>query len=276
MTTEAETAYTESTSHLSDLIAKRNVLCAFLMDFIPEEDSSAWLELTVLRRAEIFSQYLKVQPWLITHTYQPRLVEGALRQQSLGRLTCAKIANLYDYLQDITRGVTPPQHLELKLPEGAVIRNAPQHSGFFIADDAGHATSFVHYANPALIGQGVPDCINHLRDNHIVSRTVYDPLGFISREEEVNPATGEALVARYFRPDGTLALVETFPEKSDTSGVINSATVYDHEGQKVFSCDYKDELVCWWLNSLLRYGNFLPHNLQSCPFSGETPNRYFP
>lgn len=241
------------------------------MDFIPESGSAAGLELTVMRRAEMFRAYLGVNCYLVTHTYQPRIAEYALSQIEMGRIAVANLANLYDFLQGINRGGQGYEQLSdhFAIPDGWTRAERGDGPGDFLLDESGEIRRYRCYEE----GAAVPSYVNFIEDGQVVSRHIYDPLGFLSREESLNTGLNKIAEARYYRPDGTLALYEHYKvqspkEDSDpegSTGAVSGAIdlsqiedlpdlieVYAPDGKTVArEFHYKDELIAWWLLQLL-------------------------
>lgn len=239
----------DAVRELARLSRSTNLLCCLLMDFIPESGSSAGLELTVMRRADLFIRELGLNTWIMTHTYQPRLVHNIINQINLGRVEGLNSANLYDYVQDINRNELKRKPPFIPLPEGCHTALEEGAHGVFILNAQDEAVQYLRYREDGEI----PDYVNHVESGKVVSRDHYDPLGFLSSTEELNPETGRASTIRYYRPDGSLALREKYDDNLDGSGnpVICSAQIFRPDGTLDQALHYKDELVAWWLLSLL-------------------------
>lgn len=269
-----------------ETVSKHNLLCCLLMDFIPESGSAAGLELTVMRRAEMFREYLGLNCVLVTHACQPGIAAHLRSQIELGRLTAVNLVNLYDFVQNIDRSKVYDNLPDpYAIPEGWSCAARPECPGDFLLDEYGEVRRYRCY-NP---GDAVPSYINFIEDGTIVSRQVFDPLGFVSREESVESKSGRITEARFFRPDGTLALYEHYQSPRSKNGntdvpagAINLAgaeqvpdmlRVYAENGVNVVAeFKFKDELVAWWLLQLLHDPN--THYLVICDHALQY-QRYF-
>ncbi|MBQ9273480.1 MAG: glycosyltransferase [Succinivibrio sp.] len=220
------------------------------MDFIPESGSAAGLELTVMRRADLFARELGLNTWIMTHMYQPRVVHNIVNQIKLGRIAGLNSANLYDYVQDINRTVLKRKAPHIPLPQGChVARQAERNDSIFVLDAQNKPVQYLRY----LDDKEIPDYVNHVEGDRIVTRDHYDPLGFLSTTEVINPKNGHASQISYFRPDGTLALEEHYKEPAKGGEpMLCQAKIYRRDGTLDQDLKYKDELVAWWLLSLLR------------------------
>lgn len=226
------------------------VMC-FLLDYIPDE-SSAGLELSSLRRAGLFQRYLDCDVILLTNQYQSRGTEYAAHQISLGRMVRARVLNLFDYLQGIDRSVaTPRDHQTLPWINPAwAVRPDEGYPAFRALDAQGNCRMYVRRFPD---NDGF-DYVNYLSHGHITRRDTYDPQGFLSRTELLEPQTGFSRQQIYYRPDHTIALTVTC-RKEDADGkksAVEAIELMDPAGhvfQRFFS---HEELVAFWLLALLR------------------------
>ena len=72
--------------------------------------------------------------------------------------------------------------------------------------------------------------INFFENGKKVRRDVYDPLGFLSCRQSLSPTNGIPEEILYYRPDGSLALKETYAIVNK-SGVLKSREFFDRAGQ---------------------------------------------
>ncbi len=233
--------------HFGRAVKERNALVCFLLDFLPP-DTSAGLELAAFRRAELLREYCGVEPWLLVNYYQPSMVENGLEQLKLGRLKIAHLANLYDFVQGINRSNTQRKKAELILNVGWKASLVKDTQDYIVHDGDGKQLLYVHQ-NQA----GELEYVNYIKDDRIVRRDTYDPLGFISRTEFVTAETGQTHTALFYRQDRTLCLMETYraPDKPGDRPVIDTVNILDKNGFTIQRFTYRDELIAWWLLQLL-------------------------
>ena len=72
--------------------------------------------------------------------------------------------------------------------------------------------------------------INFFENGKKIRREVYDPLGFLSCRQSLSPTNGIPEEILYYRPDGSLALKETYAIVNK-SGVLKSREFFDRAGQ---------------------------------------------
>ncbi len=231
----------------SQKVKDRNVLVCFLLDFMPN-DSLAGLELSSFRRAELLQQYCGVDPWLMVNYYQPSLVENGLKQINLGRLHGVHLASLYDFIQGINRNVMHKDPVNLTLNSTWKVLQVKASADLIVLEDNGQQLMYIRrHADKSI------DYVNFLKNKKIVRRDTYDPLGFLSRTEFVEPEKNYTHTALYYRPDRTIALIETYkaPVEKIDRPIVDNINILNKNGFTIQRFCYRDELIAWWLLQLL-------------------------
>ncbi|MBQ9275539.1 MAG: glycosyltransferase [Succinivibrio sp.] len=234
--------------------ALRGVMC-FMLDFMPDKSPDG-LEMAVLRRADLFSQYLECEPLILTNLYQHHFAENSLHQREFGRVSAMRVINLYDYLQGIDRSPTAPSS-EPELPyidPEWKCEEVKDSRDLSVKDAAGRQLMYINRDNRSgrLVG------ITYFTGSQVSRRDNYDVQGFLSRIEFVDQKSNFPSQRIYLRPDHTVALVER--PKPGGPGPNGNAdddaiTVMNRKGQVIQQFVSHTELTAFWLLSMLRDPN---------------------
>ncbi|MBQ7479911.1 MAG: glycosyltransferase [Selenomonadaceae bacterium] len=92
--------------------------------------------------------------------------------------------------------------------------------------------------------------VNYFDGGKLVRKDIYDVLGFLSQRQMHDPATGENTHAEFYRPDGTVALRETY-EIVDGANSLKSMELVDRDGtvREVFGT--RQEATAYWAMRLI-------------------------
>ena len=251
-----------SARDVADIGALHGVMC-FLLNFVPH-NASAGLELSSFRRAALFREELGIDTWFLTDQYQPAAIDNCLRQIALGRLSSVRLVNLYDYAQGIKRQDLSRHPVELSINSSWQVKNV-QGSVDQLVLTQNQPLMYIHRTEDP---SHAIDYVNYVKDARITRRDTFDRLGFLSRTEFVTPENGFTHTALYFRPNGTLALAETYrpgtPDPANPAAppkpVVDTVHVMNEHGHTIQRFTYHDELVAWWLLQLLND----PHSFYMC------------
>ncbi|MBQ9274852.1 MAG: glycosyltransferase [Succinivibrio sp.] len=254
MTTNKKTGKGDSTQYVRfarEFKAQNGVMC-FLIDFMPGSAADG-LEMAVIRRASLFQRYFDCDIIIFTNLYQSRITEDTQRQIELGRIQRLKVINLYDYVQGINRNGQNTSQIEPVLPEldpSWKIESGREKHDTSVTDKNGKTVMYIR-RYPS--GQGV-DYICYYTKGRLSRRDTYDLLGFISRMEFMDPTDGTILQRVYLRPDHSVALMERpghglLPGKNANDYAID---LLDRKGNTALHFFSHDELIAWWLLTMLR------------------------
>ena len=223
----------------------------FLLRQVLEHPSG--LELSAFRRAALFATHLHKEVRLLTNRYEP---EAALQLQRLG--VRDRLLNMYDFYQGVDRTATAHPVDVDALTHGMRVQQVQDSRDLRVYDGKKH---FMYMACDQLSGR--LRYINHFNLGIKTERDNYDPLGFLSRRQMLDPVSGQAQTTMYFRPDGTVAARE------DAAGILTLAN------GTTFST--KSEAIAHWLQQLTaakglhvligdrspEYSQFFTHNRQT-------------
>ena len=152
------------------------------------------LELSSFRRATLFKKYFGCEVCLLVTKYEYDVIDNFERSVPDG-----KLLSMYDYYQGIdrTKLTRPPIGddctIEYINADMRVRRDGKTIMYFGFDKDSQR----LRY-------------INFFKDGKKDSCDSFDILGFVSRREKLDPLTGERLSAEYLRPDGSVAIRETY------------------------------------------------------------------
>ena len=194
------------------------------------------LELSALRRATLFKNYLGCEVFLLTNEYQNNLAENLARHDADGISL-----NMYDYFQGINRANATPRRISIgKLPEGWRLERSENFWRIYRQDD-----SLAMHAAFMLEGQTLNQIEFFNADGKKFQRDTYDVLGFLSRRQILDVDSGAVTQALYFKPDGSLAIKETY-ELADKKSVLKSIEIVG----KNLTVDSPRKLIRYWLEVL--------------------------
>ncbi len=241
---EAKSLCQEFSHKLSD----KKVRILFLLDNLPTHNPSG-LEIASYRRAELLSKYCGVEPYFIFNFYQSSLAEDILAEPNLRKLANVHFINLYDFVQGIDRNCMHKQKVELALqPDWKVVKLKEEGDYIVLIDSNGAQMLYVHRKDEHSL-----DYVNYIRNDHIFRRDTYDPLGFLSRTELFDHINNFPHTAIFFRPDKTIALIETYSsgKKNNLVALPDSIHLLNREGFTVNCFCKREELISWGLQQLL-------------------------
>ncbi|MCR5537314.1 MAG: glycosyltransferase [Succinivibrio sp.] len=232
----------------ADKITENNIRILFLLDNLPTQNLSG-LEIASFRRANLLNEYCGVEPWFVFNYYQASLAEDIQQEPNLSSLSAVHFVNLYDFVQDIDRGSMSRRKVELALqPEWKVVKLKEGGDYVVLLDSNGYQMLYVHRKDEDSL-----DYVNYIKNDHIVRRDTYDPLGFLSRTELFNPENNFPHTALFFRPDRTIALIETYRTRQTNNLVAlpDSIHLLDQQGFTLQCFCKRDEFIAWAMLQLL-------------------------
>ncbi|MBQ9274854.1 MAG: glycosyltransferase [Succinivibrio sp.] len=232
---------------LREHLKQRSTAFCFLLEVLPM-DASAGLELSSFRRAGLFREYFGTECWILTTRYQPDGVENALEQIRLGRLQSARLINLYDFIQRVNRGSLKRVLPTIEKNPGWTELRVQGTADILVRDNGGKNLMYVHRDDKS---QAI-SYINFIKDDRLTRRDTYDRQGWISRTEFIDSATSRTHTAIYYRPDHSMALTETYKYTDDGVALPDTIHVHNERGDTIQRFTHRDELIAWWLLTLLR------------------------
>ena len=195
---------------------------------------AAGLERSSLRRAELFKTHLGCEVSLLFNEYQPEAAKNVAKYH-----TGAKYLNMYDFFQSIERNVERERRAELPIIENDCTVN------YFGSDmRVVRGNRLLMYCAFDADTQKLR-YINFFEDGKKIRRDTYDPLGFLSRRQMLDRETEAPTEALYYRPDGSLAIKETY-EIVDKKSALRSIEIVDKE--RAFKTSR--EAMKYWLEQL--------------------------
>lgn len=203
--------------------------------------NASGIELSSFRRAKLFREQLGVEVTLITNEYQNDLLEHCHDYKIDSR-----VLNMYDDFQGINREVEKPRRILIK----------PMHEGWSIervGDDLricrrdGVLEMYCVFSRKT---QRL-SFINFFNKKHKkIRRDYYDTFGFLSCRQELEQETERVKEIFYYRPDGTVAIRETYSLVNDEN-TLALMELKDRRGKVTKSFTRREEALSYWLMNLL-------------------------
>lgn len=203
--------------------------------------NASGLELSALRRATLFKNYLGCNVFLLTNEYQNNLFENFAAYKADGVLL-----NMYDYFQGINRAVAKPREVHIqnipkdwKLEQGENFCRIRRQDG-----------SLAMYCALTLANRRL-SYINFFDENHKkFQRDTYDALGFLSRRQILDVESNAPVEEFYYKPDGSVAIKARY-EIVDKKAQIKSLELVG----KNLTVDHPRKLMRYWLEQLTANAN---------------------
>lgn len=202
-----------------------------LLKHIIERPAS--IEIAVMRRIRLLNTYCNCYPKILTWEYQPFATVLYNRHVKNGKFVKADFLNMYDFFQNIDRKKSncfTEQHFQ-------------KNSSLI---DKNKSIKYVVVTDP---DTKRPRYANHIIDGKIIRRDRFDPLGFLSMTELLDPETQKQCHRVYFRPDGTPALLEFYTKKDD-SVVLSAMHLLDVNGNTSHVFTRIRDAIDYWLQEL--------------------------
>lgn len=195
----------------------------------------AGLELSALRRATLFKNYLDCNVFLLTNEYQNDLFENFAAYNADGILL-----NMYDYFQEINREVEKPRKTYIE-PKDAdckiervkgdlAIRRNNGSLSMYCAFTPSQRLSYINFFNAS---------------GKKIQRDTYDMLGFLSRRQILDANSETPTEELYYKPDGTVAIKMVY-DIVDKKSALKSIELV---GKNV-KVDHPRKLIKIWLEHL--------------------------
>ena len=198
--------------------------------------NASGLELSALRRASLFKNYLGCEVYLLTNEYQNNLAENLARYDADGIPL-----NMYDYFQGIDRANATPRRISIgNLPEDWRIERNENFWHIYRQDN-----SLAMLATFMIEGQTL-NYIEFFDENgKKFQRDTFDALGFLSRRQFLDIDSENVTQALYFKPDGSLAIKETY-EIVENKSALRSIEIVGRN----LTVDSPRKLIRYWLEAL--------------------------
>ncbi len=194
------------------------------------------LELSALRRATLFKNYLGCDVFLLMNEYQNNLYENFAAYKSNGILL-----NMYDYFQGINRAVEKPRKIYIQnIPKDWKIEEGENFYRIYRQDGSLAMYCTLTPANQRL------SYINFFDEkNKKFQRDNYDALGFLSRRQILDIESGAQKEEFYYKPDGSVAIKANY-DIVDKKPQIKSLELVG----KNLIVDHPRKLMRYWLEQL--------------------------
>ena len=231
-------AYNEAIEVFRREFYERHGRIFFLLDRIKNDPPG--LEIASYRRADLFREYLGVPVCLLTHEYQRNIGKYLEPYGSLKYLR-----NMYDDFQEINRQTEKPRCPEFPpMEEGCCVEwlgydfrvwKGKERILRCIADKEDGSVCFVNYFD---------------REDRIIRKDIYDILGFLSQRQIHDPMAGENVRAEFYRPDGSVAVRETY-EVVDGENTLRTMELVERDGTVKKTFGTRQEAADYWVTHLL-------------------------
>ena len=219
--------------------AKNGIMFFMLRSVKPKAPG---LDQSAFRRAKLFRKYFGIEVNFVTNEYQ----NDVLDQRDDCGLEGFRVLNMYDYFQEINREVEKQRKVYI----------GPMQAGWYI--EQREKDILIHRHNGSLLAY----CVFTLKNqklNYInffneerkkIRRDTYDSLGFLSRRQELDPETGRPKEAFYYRPDGTIAISETY-EFVNNKNNLTLIKLINRKGIVTNTFTKLDDALSYWFLQLL-------------------------
>lgn len=212
----------------------RNGVIFFMLRNLKEKPSG--LELSALRRATLFKNYLGCNVFLLTNEFQNNLYENFIMHKADGILL-----NMYDYFQGINRAVEKPRKIYVRnIPKDWKMEQGENFCRIYRQDGSLAMYLALTLANNRL------SYINFFDENHKkFQRDTYDALGFLSRRQILDIDSGAPKEEFYYKPDGSVAIKANYDIVDNKSQIKSLDLVGEN-----FTVDHPRKLMRYWLEQL--------------------------
>ncbi len=213
----------------------------FMLRSVKQE--TAGIELASFRRAKLFKDYLGVDVTFITNEYQHDLLERCDDYKIKSR-----VLNMYDYFQEINREVEKPRRNIIEpMREGWRIERIRNDLCIWRQDGVlvmycvfsrkTQRLSFINFFN---------------EERKKIRRDCYDTFGFLSCRQELNSETEREKEIFYYRPDGTVAIHETYQFIRGKNS-LEKMELINRQGKIIKKFHRLNEALLYWLKQLFSY-----------------------
>lgn len=204
--------------------------------------NSSGIEHSAFRRAKLFRKYFGTEISFVTNEYQNNLLND---RDELG--LDVRVFNMYDYFQEINRDVEKVRKVLIgPMQDGWTIERLERDWRIYRPDG-----KLLMYCVFSLKDQRL-NYVNFFNEEHKkIQRDTYDVLGFLSRRQILEPETSRATEVTYYRPDGTLAIRETYELIKDKN-TLTSMELVNREGNVTKTFKTLEDALSYYLLRLLR------------------------
>jgi len=229
--------------HMNDVEIEKDVTYYFLnKDF---GESLTGIEISSLLRAKLFQKKLGINPILATAAYNPRLQIHIQSLRNSGQLNVnCKIINLYEFFQEVGNH-------EQKLPSKPNINNDKWL--YKPVDHTKDNRTYDEKNNMILYRKcdenGLLMYNNIFLNKKKVRRDTFDPNGFLSRTQHLDPITGKVTLESYHRRDGSVCLYKYYKFNNDKS-TVEGIHLIDKQGETTDTFQSETDLISFWLEKI--------------------------
>ena len=201
------------------------------------------IEIAAFRRAKLFREQLGIEVTLVTNEYQNDLLEHCDDYKIDSR-----VLNMYDDFQEINRETEKPRRILIKpMHEGWSIERIG--NDLRICRPDGILMMYCVFSRKT----GRLSFINFFNKKHKrIRRDYYDTFGFLSCRQELDPETDLEKEIFYYRPDGTVAIHETY-ELVAGENTLSTMKLKDRKGKVTETFAQHDEALAYWFKNFLSY-----------------------
>lgn len=204
------------------------------------KSETAGIELAAFRRAKLFKDYLGIDVTLITNEYQHDLLERCDDYKIKSR-----VLNMYDYFQEINREVEKPRRILIEpMQKGWSIERI--RNDLRICRKDGVLVMYCVFS-PKTQRLSFINFFNDKRKK--IRRDCYDTFGFLSCRQELNPETEREKEIFYYRPDGTVAIHETYQFVRGKNS-LKRMELINRQGKVFKFFNRLNEALLYWLKQL--------------------------
>ena len=207
------------------------------------------LELAAMRRAELFATFFGSSVCILINRYQANAQQLAAMHCRLGHLSNQRVLSMYDFFQEIDRNL-PPRDVAIPPADPSWVKTAVSNSKDFRYWENKFCVQYVGFDRMT----GRLSYIGHYDHTVKVRHDSFDELGFLGRSEILDPQSGLTTDAIYYRPDGSIALLEKYAiEKQGnrySSRLVRMDWVYRNGFLRKRFLSH-DAAVTFWMRTLI-------------------------
>ena len=223
---------------------ENNGVIFFMLRSIKPKGSG--LEQSSYRRARMFRKTFGFEVNLITNEYQNDLLE-----QRDNYNMDVRVLNMYDYFQGINRDKEKPRRTFITpMKDGWQVERLER--DLRVYDSKGVLVMYCVY----MLKDSRLSYINYFAEDGRtkILRDWYDALGFLSRRQILNPDKGNPIEVLYYRPDGSVAVHETYELVNDKN-TLKRMELIDKSGNVTNVFTFAEAAHAYFLRKLLNDKN---------------------
>lgn len=208
------------------------------------EQKRSGVENAAFLRARLFEEQLGIIPQILTLAYDPHFADThaeLLRQGFISNNVIFR--NIYEFFQQEECLPQVAGMTETSLPPGWRCVDVSGTPDIRVEDEHGRLVMYRRHSRSTR----KLEYINHFRDGRKWRRDTYWPHGVLSRTQFLNPQSYEIENETYFRPDGSVAILQRYSSQN-RGHKISAIRLHNHDGDCVREFSSHDAFVTYWLD----------------------------